>query len=214
MPADALVALQPRKTPVQARATVTVEAICEATIQVLLSHGAERLTTSRVAERAGVSVGTLYQYFPNKQSLLFAVFEDHLNKVAIEVESACKLARNQPLADMVRQLVEAYVSVKMDRADISVALYKVAPDIGGAAVVERVARRLRKAIDAMLQTATDVEMSPDKFAIEMMLAAMSGAMRSALESSASPATFRKMCEHLVLLCQSYMIAITVQRHSA
>ena len=68
MPADAVVALEPRKTPVQARSTVTVEAISEATIQVLLRHGAERLTTTRVAQRAGVSVGTLYQYYPNKQS--------------------------------------------------------------------------------------------------------------------------------------------------
>lgn len=75
MPADALVAFEPRKTPIQARSTVTVESICEATIQVLLSHGLERLTTTRVAERAGVSVGTLYQYYPNKQSLLFAVIE-------------------------------------------------------------------------------------------------------------------------------------------
>jgi len=50
-----------------------VGAISEATIQVLLSDGVERLTTTRVAERAGVSVGTLYQYYPNKQSLLFAV---------------------------------------------------------------------------------------------------------------------------------------------
>ena len=82
-------ALKPRKTPVQARAEVTVEAICEATIQVLLSHGAERLTTTRVAERAGVSVGTLYQYYPNKRSLLFAVLEHHLNNVAGRVEVAC-----------------------------------------------------------------------------------------------------------------------------
>ncbi len=211
MPSDMLTALEPRKTPVQARATVTVEAICEATIQVLLSHGAERLTTSRVADRAGVSVGTLYQYFPNKQSLLFAVFEDHLHRVAVAVESACQQAHHKPLADMIRGVVEAYVCVKMDRADISVALYKVAPDIGGPAVVERVGRRLRKAIEAMLQTATDIEPSPDKFAIEMMLAAMSGAMRSALEAGASPATFRKMREHLVLLCQSYMMAVTERR---
>jgi hypothetical protein len=56
MPADARVAFEPRKTPIQARSTVMVEAISEATIQVVLSHGAERLTTTRVAERAGVSV--------------------------------------------------------------------------------------------------------------------------------------------------------------
>jgi AcrR family transcriptional regulator len=78
MPADAVVAFEPRKTPLQARSTVTVEAISEATIQVLLSHGAGRLTTTRVAQRAGVSVGTLYQHYPNKQSLLFAVLENHL----------------------------------------------------------------------------------------------------------------------------------------
>src|SRR5215468_8747419 len=73
-------ALEPRKAPVQARSVVTVEAISEATIQVLLSHGTDRLTTTRVAERAGVSVGTLYQYYPNKQSLLFTVLEDHLDR--------------------------------------------------------------------------------------------------------------------------------------
>jgi len=58
MPADARVAFEPRKMPIQARSTVTVDAIFEATIQVLLSRGAERLTTTRVAGRAGVSVGT------------------------------------------------------------------------------------------------------------------------------------------------------------
>jgi AcrR family transcriptional regulator len=211
MPTDTLIALEPRKTPVQARATVTVEAICEATIQVLLSQGADRLTTTRVAERAGVSVGTLYQYFPNKQSLLCAVFEDHLNRVAAAVESACESAHHKPLVDMIRQVVEAYVSAKMDRADISVALYKIAPDVGGAELVKRIGQRLRKALETTFQTAPDVDASPDKFAIDMMLSAMSGAMRSALEAGASQATFRKLREHLVLLCQSYMAAVTAQR---
>jgi hypothetical protein len=59
-------ALEPRKTPVQARSGVSVEAILNATIQVLIKVGKGRLTTTRVAARAGVSVGTLYQYFPNK----------------------------------------------------------------------------------------------------------------------------------------------------
>ena len=205
MAADSAVAFEPRKTPVQARATVTVGAICEATIQVLLSHGAERLTTTRVADRAGVSVRTLYQYYPNKRSLLFAVFEDHMNKVSQAVETACADACHQAMSEMIRQVVEAFVDVKMQRADISVALYKVAPDFGGAALVKQAGQRLSKAIEAMLLTAPDLK-SPDRFAIDIMLSAMSGAMRSALERGASPAMFRKVREHLVVLCQTYMAA--------
>jgi AcrR family transcriptional regulator len=211
MPATTSITFEPRKTPVQARSTVTVEAIFEATIQVLLSHGAERLTTTRVADRAGVSVGTLYQYFPNKQSLLYAVFEDHLKKVASAVEAACNQACNQPLEGMIRQVVEAFVDVKIERMDISVALYKVSADVGGAELVKKMSQRYRKALEAMLRTATDTESLPDKFAIELMLAAMSGAMRSALEAGASTVTFRKLREHLVLLCQSYMAAASVRR---
>src|SRR5437762_4090597 len=124
MPQDAPTAFEPRKTPVQARSTVTVEAIYEATIQVLLSEDAERLTTTRVAERAGVSVGTLYQYYPNKQALLFAVLAEHLDKVASTVEAACAQARHQPLADMIKTVVEAFVDAKMARIDVSVALYQ------------------------------------------------------------------------------------------
>jgi AcrR family transcriptional regulator len=80
--------LEPRKTPQQSRSVATVEAIYDATIQVLLKKGADRLTTVHVAERAGVSVGTLYQYFPNKQALLFAVLERHMLLVAKAVEAA------------------------------------------------------------------------------------------------------------------------------
>ena len=210
MVADVATAFEPRKVPVQTRATVTVGAICEATIQVLLSHGADRLTTTRVAARAGVSVGTLYQYYPNKRSLLFAVFEDHMDKVAQAVEAACADARDRPMSEMIRRVVEAFVDVKMHRADISVALYRVAPDVGGPALVKQTGQRLRKAIEAMLLTAPDLKLSLDPFAIDMMLSAMSGAMRSALESGASPVMFRKVREHLVLLCISYMAAATAR----
>jgi AcrR family transcriptional regulator len=87
---------EPRKTPVQQRSTVTVEAISEATIQVLLAVGLDRLTTTRVAERAGVSVGTLYQYFPTQQALLNAVLKVYSIQVAEAVEHACHVTR--PLA--------------------------------------------------------------------------------------------------------------------
>lgn len=208
MPPAALITFEPRKTPVQARSTVTVEAISEAAIQVLLSDGAERLTTTRVAARAGVSVGTLYQYYPNKQSLLFAVLENHLEHVMASVETACASACHKPLANMVKEMVEAFVDAKMSRADISVALYRVAGDVGGPALIKKVNQRTRKAVEAMLQTAPDIKTPPDKFAIDTMHSAMAGAMRALLESRPSAAAVRKSREHLVLLCQSYMAAAT------
>jgi len=211
MPADALNAFEPRKTPVQTRAAVTVEAISEATIQVLLSQGADRLTTTRVAERAGVSVGTLYQYYPNKESLLFAVLEDHLNKVTAAVETACEQASHKPLSEMIRTVVEAFVDAKMERTDISVALYQIAANVGGPALIKNAGQRQRKALEAMFQTAPDTESQPDRFAIDMMCSAMAGAMRSVLEAGPSPAMVRKLREHLVLLCQSYMAAAAGSR---
>ena len=166
------------------------------------------MTTTRVAERAGVSVGTLYQYYPNKQSLLFAVLENHLNQVAARVEEACEKARHKPLAEMIKEMVEAFVDVKMKRADVSVALYRIAADVGGLTLVKRISQHSRKATETMLQTAADIKAPPDRFAIEMMLAAMGGAMRSLLEGEPSPALVRKSREQLVLLCQSYMAAAT------
>jgi AcrR family transcriptional regulator len=206
MAAEVPSAFEPRKTPVQARAAITVEAISEATIQVLLSHGAERLTTTRVAERAGVSVGTLYQYYPNKLSLLFAVLEDHLGKVTAAVEAACKRARRKRLSRMVKEVVEAFVDAKMERTDISIALYQIAAEVGGPALVKRAAECSLKALEAMLGTAPNAASPPDRFAIQMMFAAMAGATRSVLEAGASPAMVRKLREHLVLLCQSYLAA--------
>ncbi len=81
---------EPRKSPVQARSTASVEAILKATIQVLLKGGKERLTTTRVAARAGVSVGTLYQYFPNKSALLRAALQRHMNEIGRVLETVCR----------------------------------------------------------------------------------------------------------------------------
>jgi AcrR family transcriptional regulator len=82
--------LEPRKSPVQARSAATVNAILEATIQVLLQMGKERLTTTKVARRAGVSVGTLYQFFPNKTAMLRAALKRHMDEVTEAIELVCQ----------------------------------------------------------------------------------------------------------------------------
>jgi hypothetical protein len=110
------------------------------------------------------------------------------------------------MADMLRTVVEAFVDAKMKRTDISLALYQFAAEVGGPALVKPMGQRSTKALAGMLQTAPDTESPPDKFAIEIMFAAMAGATRYVLESGASPAMIRNLRHHLVVLCQSYIAA--------
>jgi AcrR family transcriptional regulator len=70
--------LEPRKLPKQARSGATVGAILEAAAQIFERHGYAAGTTNRIAERAGVSIGSLYQYFPNKDAILLALVHQHL----------------------------------------------------------------------------------------------------------------------------------------
>ena len=86
MPQRSQAVLEPRKSPVQARSAASVDAILGATIQVLLQVGMERLTTTMVALRAGVSVGTLYQYFPDTSALLKAALKRHMDEVTAAME--------------------------------------------------------------------------------------------------------------------------------
>jgi AcrR family transcriptional regulator len=147
------VLLEPRKSPVQARSAASVDAILEATIQVLLSVGKERLTTTRVALRAGVSVGTLYQYFPNKSALLQAALKRHLAEVTDAVELVCREQKGRTLRQMVTALITAFLHAKMREAKTSVALYSVSSDVDGAKIVQQMGIRSNKAIVRMLATA-------------------------------------------------------------
>src|SRR3981081_2166140 len=145
--------LEPRKSPVQARSAASVNAILEATIQVLLSVGKERLTTTRVALRAGVSVGTLYQYFPNKRSLLQAALKCHLDEVTNAVEQVCREQKGNTLEQMASALVSAFLNAKMRDAKTSVALYSVSSDVDGAKIAQQMGLRANKATVAMLASA-------------------------------------------------------------
>lgn len=110
MPNSSHMRLEPRKSPVQARSAASVDAILHATIQVLLRVGKERLTTTRVAYRAGVSVGTLYQYFPHKKALLQAALKRHLEGVTATVERACQEQKGNSLEQMGTALVTAFLN--------------------------------------------------------------------------------------------------------
>jgi AcrR family transcriptional regulator len=155
LPQRSQVVLEPRKSPVQARSAASVDAILEATIQVLLQVGKERLTTTRVAARAGVSVGTLYQYFPNKSALLQAALKRHLDAVTEAVELVCGEQKGRTLRTMVTALITGFLQAKMRDAKTSVALYSVSSDVDAAKIVQQMGNRSNKAIVQMLATASE-----------------------------------------------------------
>jgi AcrR family transcriptional regulator len=196
-------AFEPRKTPIQQRSTVTVEAISEATIQVLLAVGLDRLTTTRVAERAGVSVGTLYQYFPNKHALLNAVLKVHSIKVAEAVEGACRANRGAAVAVLVEAVVAAFVNAKLERRDVSTALYAAASEPEGAAVVRRFSKRVHRALTAALADAAGATLDDMEFVALMLYSAMAGATRAVLEAGAPAKMVVRLRAELPLLCQGY-----------
>ncbi|MCT4715030.1 TetR/AcrR family transcriptional regulator [Enterobacteriaceae bacterium H18W14] len=198
--------LKPRKTPVQARSAATVAALHTATIQVLTREGLSRCTTTRVASRAGISVGSLYQYYPNRDVLLVAVLEQHLNEVASAVEAACQKACNQPVADMASALVTAFLTAKLRDPQESKALYAVAGEQDGARLVAMMHERLVTAVAEMLASATDADFANSGVTATIALGALVGPVRTLLEGLAEPGFEACLAKQLTLLLQGYLQA--------
>lgn len=115
-----------RKQPQQARSTELVAAILQAAIQVLAKEGATRFTTARVAEKAGVSVGSVYQYFPNKAAILFRLQSDEWQQTTQMLRDILEKRDETPL-DRLRTLVHAFIESECEEAQMRGALSDAAP---------------------------------------------------------------------------------------
>lgn len=115
-----------RKQPQQARSTELVAAILEAATQVLAEEGAARFTTARVAEKAGVSVGSIYQYFPNKASILFRLQVDEWMQTTRMLRNIIEDA-STPHLERLRTLVHAFLRSECEEAEVRGALNDAAP---------------------------------------------------------------------------------------
>jgi AcrR family transcriptional regulator len=118
--------LSSRKQPKQARSAELVATILEAAVQVLRKEGARRFTTARVAERAGVSIGSVYQYFPNKAAILFRLQSDEWLQTA-ELRRIILEDIQRPPLERLRTLVHAFIRSECDEAEVRVALNDSAP---------------------------------------------------------------------------------------
>jgi AcrR family transcriptional regulator len=121
--------VSPRKTPRQARSQETVDVILRATAHILVSEGYEGTSTNRVAEVAGVSVGSLYQYFPGKEALVAALVEKHQAEVFAALNPEPTLL-TLPLEQVARELIEAMLRAHAVNPALHKVLLEVAPRLG------------------------------------------------------------------------------------
>jgi AcrR family transcriptional regulator len=197
---------QPRKKPSQGRSKATVEAILEGTIRVLLGEGFETLTTTRVAEVAGVAVGTLYQYFPAKESLLFALLEREMATLEAEILGAARATENQSLEARVTATIDALVRHKRGTADLGAALQAHMPRFDGIRVVRATVRRIVSALAAMIRPSLPASMDDAEVQLVAMTiaTAVQGAIDGALDLSAATLRRPAFREALVRLVLGYL----------
>jgi AcrR family transcriptional regulator len=131
------VVTSPRKQPHQQRAQDTVEALLEATARVLCEHGYDRASTNRIAQQAGVSIGSLYQYFPSKEALVAALIDRQAEREFEVARAKMVEVAGAPLRVAVRELCEASLAAHSVNPKLHKVLFEQVPRLG----------RLRKLLD-------------------------------------------------------------------
>lgn len=138
--------IRPRKAPRQKRSQETVDAILSATAHILSREGLEKATTNHVAAKAGVSIGSLYQYFPNKESLIRALNDRHTREILALLTARFAEVREAPIPAAVRAIVQAMVEVHRVDPALHRVLVQATPAVGA----QEETRKLEEAAAALL----------------------------------------------------------------
>jgi AcrR family transcriptional regulator len=200
--------LSPRKRPQQQRSRVTIDTIFEATIQVLLANGLDGITTIQIADKAGVSVGSLYQYFPNKNALLAAIVRRHVGQVTDATIAACNSAHGKTIGEMCAMMMSAFVDAKTRRPEVSRALYLPSAAVNADAIVKEESSRCAKAVHDMLITASDAKFAEGQAVSRVLIGSIVGPTRAVIEAGGDRNSFERLKQHLTALCVGYLKEIS------
>ena len=196
-----------RKEPKQARSTELVAAVLEAAAQVLAREGAPRFTMARVAEKAGVSVGSLYQYFPNKAAILFRLQSAEWRNTTELLRAILEDAERPPL-ERLRVLVHTFIRTECEEADLRVALddaaplYRDAPD----------AREVRASGDGSIQVfmreaLPNVSEQTRTLASDLIMSTLSAVGKMFSERRPAPAEVEAYADAMAIMFCAYLMAV-------
>jgi len=187
-----------RKQPQQARSRATIEAILEATAHILGRRGWDGLTTNAVAEAAGVSIGSLYQYFPNKLALVEAVRQRHFDQVLTVLRSAADTAF--PRSRRVAALVEGMIGLHSQHPAAHRVLLEEAPTVTDVrAAHDRFATLLHEHYEAIIRSSRrSFPKGETRIAAQVLAAAVAGVVHdAAIRGTLGSEAFRCELQELV-----------------
>jgi AcrR family transcriptional regulator len=146
---------KPRKTATQQRSRLTVDALLEATARILLKEGYDRASTNKIAAEAGVSIGSLYQYFPSKEALVAAVIERHIGEMMQLVREALAKAAALPIREATRALVKVMTDAHRVNPRLHRALVEQVPRVGQLEKIQDIDREAHALVHRYLEAHRD-----------------------------------------------------------
>ena len=193
-----------RKQPKQARSAELVAAILDAAAQVLAKEGAQRFTTARVAEKAGVSIGSLYQYFPNKAAILFRLQSDEWRQTTELMRVILEDVERPPL-ERLRTLVHAFIRSECDEAGMRVALNDAAPLYRDAPEAHEARAAGDRAVEVFMQEALPAASEATRaLAGDLITTTLSAAGKQFSESFRTPAEIEACAEAMADMFCAYL----------
>jgi len=199
--------LSPRKAPRQSRSQATVTAILDATAHILIERGFAAASTNAVAERAGVSVGSLYQYFPNKDALVSALRARHGDQMMAVIMRALTKAMDATLIDGLTGLVEATVEAHRVDADLHQVLEQQLGDMDMDDQHDEYLGVMEERIVALLARHRDEITAPDlKLAAFMLLHAAHGLIHAVVLQRPKGTSLKHATQEIVAMLTAYLTA--------
>jgi AcrR family transcriptional regulator len=213
MPRPKRPAVAPRKLPVQARSTELVAHILKAAVRVLEREGAARFTTIRVAAAAGVSVGSLYQYFPNKHAILYRLQVDEWQKTGATIDALLGDA-SKPPAERLRAMLRAFFRSECEEAPLRLALDAAAPSYHDAPESRTGRERSRRIVERfVLAAAPRATPRQRRFAGDMLFMATTAIGKELSERSPTDTEIDRWADEVAAMIGAYLAQLRPRRRA-
>ncbi len=197
----------PKKRPQQERSRATVDYILRAATQILTQDGASRLSTNRIAERAGVAVASLYQYFPNKEAIVHALFERNLSEERAELLTRSVELKDAPLGVAIRVGVRSTVEIHARGPSLVKSILESIPFLRGADALVRAREHVVELVSETMRRRRGELRSPKNLEIKAFIVvhAIESVIHDAAKERPDYLTDPAFAEELVELVDRFLL---------